>query len=76
MADELDYPPDEEPPELALPKPPAGVSMACMAWWWLLLLAAAFIFVWWFWVLPNWDYSGGQRSGEEATPLYRPDTGP
>ncbi len=61
-----------------MPKPPASVSVACMAWWWLLLLAIGFMFLWWFWVLPNWDYwtSGGQRTIEEVEQRERSEPGP
>lgn len=58
--------------ETPVPKPPASVSVACMAWWWLLILAIGLIFVWWFWVLPNWDYYDSPRERAPDAPRTDP----
>lgn len=57
-----------EPPEA---RPPASVSIACMAGWWLLVLAILFMFVWWFWVLPRWGSREVPRE-RQPTPVTEP----
>lgn len=71
---EWERPASGDAAEAPVPRPPASVSMACMAWWWLLLLAVVMIFVWWFWVLPRWDYydSSRERPARQAPQDERP----
>lgn len=58
--------------ETPAPRPPASVSMGCMAVWWLLILAILFMFVWWFWVLPRWGYYDAPRERPPGAPVNEP----